>query len=66
MHPDKLGYSFDEIRNNVMRYMKKGDFELMSSWLEFKMDAIRDYLNWSGLKRAFFFTPFLSRLFREK
>lgn len=58
----ELGYSFDEMRKNVMKYMKEGDLKLLDSWLEFKMDVIRDYLNCSGLRRVFFFTPSLSFL----
>ena len=58
----ELGYNLNDIKRNVKEYLKTDDVTLLEDWFEFKRDVIRDYLESSGLKRAFFFTPSLSFL----
>ena len=58
----ELGYDLDNIKRNVKGYLKTDDIKLLEDWFNFKKEVIKDYLEWSGLKRAFFFTPSLSFL----
>ena len=55
----ELGYDLDDIKRNVIEYLKTDDVNYLEEWFRFKADVINDYLECSGLKRAFFFTPSL-------
>lgn len=55
----ELGYDLNDIRVGVAKYLKTDNVSLLEEWFRFKMDVIWDYLEWVGLKRAFFFTPSL-------
>lgn len=58
----ELGYDLNDIKRRVKEYLKTDDISLLEDWFNFRRDVIRDYLEWSGLKRVFFFTPSLSFL----
>ena len=58
----ELGYDLDGIKRKVKEYLKTDDISLLEDWFNFKREVIKDYLEWSGLKSAFFFTPSLSFL----
>jgi len=58
----ELGFNLNEIRGNVKEYLKTDDVSMLEDWFNFKKEVIKDYLEWSELKRAFFFTPSLSFL----
>jgi hypothetical protein len=58
----ELGYDLHELRMKVKRYLETDDLELLKEWFDFKKEVISDYFDFSGLKRAFFFTPSLSFL----
>jgi len=55
-------FNLNEIKENVKKYLKTDDTSMLEDWFNFKREVIKDYLVWSGLKRAFFFTPSLSFL----
>jgi len=58
----ELGYALNEIKRMVKEYLKTDDISLLKEWFSFKREVIKDYLEWSGMERAFFFTPSLSFL----
>ena len=58
----ELGYDLNDIKRKVKEYLKTDNISLLEDWFNFKRDVIKDYLEWSGFKRAFFFTPSLSFL----
>ena len=59
---EELGYDLSDIAGKVKEYLRGDDVGLLEDWFNFKIDVIKDYLEWSGLKRVFFFTPSLSFL----
>lgn len=58
----ELGYDLSVIKDKVKEYLETDNVDLLEEWFDFKRDLIKDYLEYSGLKRAFFFTPSLSFL----
>lgn len=58
----ELEYDLGDIRRKVKEYLKTDNISLLEDWFSFKREVIKDYLEWSGLKRVFFFAPSLSFL----
>jgi hypothetical protein len=58
----ELGYNLNEIKMKIKKYLEKDDVNLLNEWFEFRKEVIKDYLEMSKLKYAFFFTPSLSIL----
>jgi len=57
-----IGYNLDDIKSDVKLYLRNGDTKFLDEWFRLKRDVINEYLKWASIKRAFYFTPSLSRL----
>ncbi|WP_202318643.1 hypothetical protein [Archaeoglobus neptunius] len=61
-----FGYNLRVIRENVKDYLKTDDLVLLEDWFHFRQNVINEYIDWSELRKAFFFTPSLSFLVGQR